>query len=353
MSAIDLIAESAPQIKNTVDAVRKSAMPETDKELILEWLIYLRLNRNLSPNTVENYGQAQLDFAGYLQNLKETDPENEHVDMLSAKPAHADDWHRSMAMKKLKVDTRALRLSGMRQFYRWADYKDLCVNRMHSVVGPKRDQKVPKIYSDRELQGFFASCDRSTDLGLRDYAVLMFFLGTGARRVEAERLTIADLQMSTNVGGVMLDGKGSKERFVAFDSPVVNALNQWLHVREKYANGHNHVFVALNGRTKGEPLGAHGLDGVIGRVAKCSGNVSEGLHRLRSVFATQLYEETRDIELVRVTLGHNDINTTRRYIAISPTARSSRMSAARLRKLTGVDDGQANLPRWLSQKSHS
>lgn len=351
MNAIDLIADSAPQIKNTVDAIRRSPLCSDEKEMLFEWLIYLRLNRNLSPNTVENYGQAQLDFAVYLFELGVDDTNSPICEILTATPAHADDWHKQMAINKLKVETRAMRLSGMRSFYRWADYKELCVSRMHGVVGPKRAQKVPKIYTDRELQEFFQSCDRTKDLGVRDYAVLMFFLGTGARRVEAERLTIADLQMSTKVGGVMLDGKGSKERFVAFDSPVVDALNAWLHIREKYALGHNHVFVALNGRTKGEALGAHGLDGVIGRVAKCSGNESEGLHRLRSVFATQLYEETRDIELVRVTLGHNDINTTRRYIAISPTARSSRMSAARLRKLTGVENEQASLPRWIRSQS--
>lgn len=350
MNAIEMIADSDLGVKNTVAAIRASGIKQTDIDLILEWLVYLRINRNLSPNTIVNYGQAQLDFAVFLHNGGAAVDGCDDIDMVAATPAHADEWHKHLALGKLSVETRALRLSGMRQFYLWADYKGYCVSRMHAVRGPKRGQKIPKLYSDRELQEFFASCDLKTDMGVRDYAVLMFFLGTGARRVEVERLTLNDLQLNVNMGGVRLDGKGSKERMVAFDKPVVDALNAWLHVRAEYANGHDFLFIALNGRTKGEPLGAHGLDGVIGRVAKCSGNVSEGLHRLRAVFATQLYEENRDIELVRVTLGHNDINTTRRYIAISPTARSSRMSAARLRKLTGVDNEQS-LPRWVSQKT--
>lgn len=349
MNPVEMIAESSLGVKNVIASIEGSVLEQGDIDLILEWLVYLRINRNLSPNTIENYGQAQLEFAVFLKNLSLAGDVSREVNMLEAKPLHADDWHKTMAMGNLSVETRSLRLSGMRQFYKWADYKELCVNRMHSVVGPKRDQRLPKIYSDNELQEFFTSCDLKTDLGVRDYAVLMFFLGTGARRIEAERLTIHDFQMNVNVGGVLLDGKGAKERMVAFEKPVVDAINAWLHVRSEYANGHDYMFVALNGRTKGEPLGAHGLDGVIGRVAKCSGNTSEGLHRLRAVFATQMYEETRDIEQVRVTLGHNDINTTRRYIAISPTARSSRMSAARLRKLTGVENEQS-LPRWLSQK---
>lgn len=349
MNAIEMIADSSNGVKTVIANIQRSELDAANIDLILEWLVYLKINRNLSANTIENYGQAQLDFALFLNDSSLAVDADIPITMLKAKPVHADEWHKHLAMNKLKVETRSMKLSGMRQFYKWADYKDLCVSRMHTVVGPKRSQTVPKVYSETELQDFFGSCDLNTDMGIRDYAILMFFLGTGARRIEVERLTLNDFQMNINVGGVLLDGKGSKERMVAFDKPVVEAINAWLHVRSEYANGHDFLFVALNGRTKGEPLGADGLDGVIGRVAKCSGKESEGLHRLRAVFATQLYEETRDIELVRVTLGHNDINTTRRYIAISPTARSSRMSAARLRKLTGEKNEQS-LPRWLSQK---
>lgn len=349
MNAVEMIAEAAPQIKNTVSVIGKSGIDDSDKDLILEWLVYLRINRNLSPNTVANYGTAQIEFAEFLKNLDDS----EAVSMLEAGPRQADEWHKFMAMDRLKEQTRSMRLSGMRSFYKWADYKELCVSRMHTVIGPKRAQPLPRTYTNRELQEFMASCDRSTAMGQRDYAVLMFFVSTGARRCEAEKLCLADVELSTKVGGVMLDGKGAKERFVAFEGPVVEALREWLHTRDELANGHDSVFVAINGRTKGEPLGPDGLDGIIGRVAKCSGNESEGLHKLRTWFATNLYEQTRDIEQVRVTLGHNDINTTRRYIAISPSARSSRMSAATLQQLTGVNDEQTQLPRWINRQSHS
>lgn len=339
MDAISVIAESDSRIGYAVKNIQNCELCDEDKNHLCEWLVYLRINRNLSPSTVHNYGQAMLDFALHLN--------EQDVPLLTAAPSDADEWHKNMAMKKIKIETRSMRLSGMRSFYGWADYKDLLISRMHAVVGPKRDQKLPRIYAPKQLQEFFTSINRKTPMGVRDYAVLMFFLGTGARRCEVEFLKLTELELNTKVGAVMLDGKGSKQRMVSFEQPVVDALREWLLVRDQYECDHDNLFIALNGRTKSQPLGRSGLDEVIGRVAKCSGNISEGLHRLRAVFATQLYEATRDIELVRVTLGHNDINTTRRYIAISPSATRSRMPSATLRKLTGTFENEQTLPRWL------
>ncbi len=339
MDAVDLIAESDDRIRYAVDNIRACELCDEEKGHLLEWLVFMRINRNLSVSTVHNYGQAMLDFALHLKSRE--------VPLILAEPKDADEWHKKMALSKIKIETRSMRLSGMRGFYRWADYKELCITRMHTVVGPKRDTKLPKIYSDKQLREFFTSVDRKKDIGVRDYAVLMFFLGTGARRCEVEKLQLSEIELSAKVGAVLLDGKGGKERMVGFEQPVVDALRAWILIRDKYSCDHEYLFCALNGRTKSQALGRSGLDEVIGRVAKCSGSVSEGLHRLRAVFATQLYEETRDIELVRVTLGHNDINTTRRYIAISPSARRSRMTSATLRKLTGTDTNEQTIPSWL------
>lgn len=350
MNTVELIEQSDEKIKQVVTAIGSADLDPVVSEHLLDWLVFLKVLRNLSASTVRNYGAAMLDFCLFLNELDDDNTGETGVWIFDAKPIHLDEWHKTLALSKMKPATRSMRLSGVRQFYKWADYREFCIDRMHTVVGPKTEDKVPKVYSEKQLQEFFRSCDRNKPMGIRDFAVLMMFLGTGARRMEVETLRLSQLELNTNVGVVLFSGKGAKERTVAFEKPLVDALRAWLHVRDQYNCDHDFVFCGLNGKSIGEPLARSGLDGIIDRVAKCSGNISEGLHRLRSVFATQLYEQTRDIELVRVTLGHNDINTTRRYIAISPSARVTRMSSATLRNLTGLDREQTRLPRWMQQQ---
>jgi len=55
--------------------------------------------------------------------------------------------------------------------------------------------------------------------------------------------------------------------------------------------------------------------------------VGKALHALRATYATAMYDQSGDIRTVQVLLGHNDINTTEQYIAVSQRQLRSRLSA--------------------------
>ena len=61
-------------------------------------------------------------------------------------------------------------------------------------------------------------------------------------------------------------------------------------------------------------------------------------HKLRSTFGTNLYQETGDIYLVADTLGHADVNTTRKHYAAMSDSR--RQEAAKRIQLPDVSKQQ-------------
>ena len=62
-------------------------------------------------------------------------------------------------------------------------------------------------------------------------------------------------------------------------------------------------------------------------------------HKLRSTYATRLYNETEDIYLVADALGHSDVNTTRKhYAAMSDKRRREAAKNVYLPTVTSSDD---------------
>ncbi|HSX64295.1 MAG TPA: site-specific integrase, partial [Pseudoxanthomonas sp.] len=69
-----------------------------------------------------------------------------------------------------------------------------------------------------------------------------------------------------------------------------------------------------------------------------------GIHRFRVTFATQLYDDGADIETIRALMGHESIETTRRYLAVSERARRTRLSADRQHRVLGTKP--TGTPLW-------
>jgi len=73
----------------------------------------------------------------------------------------------------------------------------------------------PITYLEKEeIDTLLQAPDRSSKLGQRDYALLLFLYNSGARASEAVRVAIEDLTWdSAGTGSVKIHGKGRKVRF--------------------------------------------------------------------------------------------------------------------------------------------
>lgn len=312
---------------------------------LVEWVAHLRISRGLSPNTGANYLEAVSAFAEWLNGRGQT------LDRVAARDL--DQWSQELYLAHGEAaHTRHVKLTGVRQFYHWRESDGRGPSPVRTVRSPRREERVPRKFSQAQLAALFATCDRETVMGRRDFAILSFLLATGARRMEVAGLRLGQLEIAERVGAVRFLGKGAQERMVSFDGHTVRALQAWLADRDNIAPlpDPSAVFVSLTNIHRGEPLQAGGLEGVIARAirrAKLKLEPGMALHTIRATYATTMYDATGDIERVRLLLGHKDINTTRRYLAISGRQLRARMPSDFMGEVMGEGGG---LPRYLQNK---
>lgn len=323
---------------------RRRGLRLWDYEQMVGWAAFMCITRGLSHATVANYLDAVGLLAEWL-NARQSGLE-------SVTAGEVEKWLRDLTLvNREKARTRSLKLSAVRQYYAWREMNGDGINPVRSLPGPKREEYAPEKYTTKHLQAMFRSCDVGDPQGLRDLTILMFAHATGARREEIVKLNLQQVTLKTRVGSVLFQGKGSKHRVVGFEGPVVGMLREWMMVRDSlHVVDHDALFVGVGARTRGERLRASGLDRVIDRatIAAKVGGMRCGLHRMRVTFATDMYDAGIDLERIRQLMGHNDINTTRKYISVSNTQLSTRMSSKRQKELLGVDVDE--LPIWFRQR---
>ena len=159
---------------------------------------------------------------------------------------------------------------------------------VRDTAGPKRGRPVAtKIFAAK------------TDL----FAVL-FDLGTGLRVAELCDLKIEEVDLQSQQVFVN-QGKGGKDRIVPLSDALVPVVTAWIGTRRK---GY------LIPRADGRRFSAETMYWRIRRLgARAKIPFQIKVHTLRHAFATRLYEQTRDLRVVQVCLGHESISTTQIY----------------------------------------
>jgi site-specific recombinase XerD len=162
--------------------------------------------------------------------------------------------------------------------------------------------------------------------GPRNAAIIYTLLGTGARAEECARLRVDDVAITPRSGVVRLFGKGDQVRTVPIAPPARERLSTWLIDRaELLATPSRAGLAARVGDAlwvgKRGPLTVDGITDVVLAAATATPDTA-GLkntrpHELRHTYATRLREDGFDLEQIRALLGHDSLDTTRRYFMAS------------------------------------
>lgn len=146
-------------------------------------------------------------------------------------------------------------------------------------------------------------------LRLRDTVVITLLLHTGLRVSEAANLRLADLLLSERKAILTVRaGKGGKQRQVPINSEARRLLEEWLSVRPEV--GSEMLFIGQ----RGEPMQVRSVQLGVARVADLAGLQDVTPHTLRHTFAKSLLDNGVSLEKVAALLGHESLDTTRRYI---------------------------------------
>ncbi len=159
----------------------------------------------------------------------------------------------------------------------------------------------------------------------RDFALLSLFLGTGIRVSECVGMNLQDVDLENNA--FLVTRKGGNQVILYFPPEVAEALADYMAERNGIETlpGHEEaLFLSLQRRR----ITQRAVQNLVKKYAASAAPLKSKIspHKLRSTFATNLYNETGDIYLVADVLGHSSVDTTRKHYADMTDARR-RMAA--------------------------
>ena len=154
----------------------------------------------------------------------------------------------------------------------------------------------------------------------RDFAILSLFLGTGMRVSECVGISLADVDLENNA--VLVTRKGGNQVVLYYPPEVAEALADYLSERLQMEPlpGHEQAFFLSLQRRR---ITQRAVQNLVKKYATVAAPLKPKIspHKLRSTYATNLYQETGDIYLVADVLGHTSVDTTRKHYADMTDAR--------------------------------
>ena len=274
---------------------------------IKDYQSYLRIERGLSKNTIENYGFDIERLCVFLEiNQIEVSP-------LKITEETLQQFIYSVS-KEVNPRSQARIISGLKSFFSYLIFEDYRTdNPLELIESPKTGRKLPDTLLVSEIDALIAAIDLSSNEGERNRAMLETLYGCGLRVSELVALKISDLFFEE--GFIKITGKGNKERFV----PIGNLTQKYIQIYQNDIRVHLKIkkgfedTLFLNRR--GSQLTRAMIFTIIKDLAvRISLNKSISPHTLRHSFATHLLENGADLRSIQLMLGHESITTTEIYV---------------------------------------
>lgn len=277
------------------------------KTYIKEYQHYLKLERGLSQNTIENY---TFDIEKLVLFLSENS--------ISESPLTLSEETVQQFIYKIASEVNARSqsriISGLKSFFSYLVFEDYRADTpMELIEVPKTGRKLPDTLSVEEIDALIQAIDLSTLEGERNRAILETLYSCGLRVSELVNLKISDLFFEE--GFLKITGKGNKQRFVPIGSTTekyISIYKNQIRSQIKVQKGHEDTLF-LNRR--GKQLTRAMIFTIIKDLAsKINLNKIISPHTFRHSFATHLLENGADLRSIQLMLGHESITTTEVYM---------------------------------------
>jgi len=286
---------------------------------------YLRIERGLSKNTIDNYTMDIEKLVFYLEENRITSNPITISDEIVQQFIYE-------ISKAVNPRSQARIISGLRSFFGYLIFEDYrTTNPMELIEIPRVGRKLPDTLSTDEIDSLINAVDLSSKEGERNRAILETLYGCGLRVSELITLKISDLFFDE--GFVKVSGKGDKQRFV----PIGNLTQKYIEIYKNtmrvhlpIQKGHEDTLF-LNRR--GKQLTRAMIFTIIKDLAvKVNLQKTISPHTFRHSFATHLLENGADLRSIQLMLGHESITTTEIYVHLDRKHLSAIINAFHPRK---------------------
>ncbi len=265
------------------------------------------ISRGLSEHTITAYKKDLLQLQEFL--TKYFEDGSVKVDQITR--LFLRDFLRHLSMNDRNNRTLARKATTMKNFFQFCEKNEyLTKNPASNLHIPKFEKKLPKYFSEKEMEELLNIPDLSSKFGIRNRAILELIYSSGLRISEIADCKMGQIDLNEKL--IKIIGKGNKERIIPISSKAKIAIRNYENTREQFRSRFSGEIFFLS--KSGRQLSSNEIREILSRylvlVARTKGYSP---HSIRHSFATHLLARGADLRAVQEMLGHSNLSTTEIY----------------------------------------
>ena len=266
------------------------------KKQIIDFISYLKIERNYAINTQRAYERDLLQLLGFLKAQKISSWQALDTDNLNLFV---------MQLRHNNISSRSIRryLSSIKGLLTYlVNHGELEHNCAVQLRTPKIAQTLPDTLTYDQLL-MMLKPQKTSRFEQRDVCIIEVIYSCGLRVSELVNLNVSDVDLSQGFLSVL--GKGGKMRYTPLGDSAIKAIKCYLH---------KHQASALFVNKSGDRIGVRALQNMIKKRALTAGiKVNVHPHMLRHAAATHFLQSSHDLRSTQEFLGHASIKSTQVY----------------------------------------
>lgn len=281
-------------------------MTEENSLLLEAYRRYLRLELNLTGNSVEAYLTDATKLIDYT--------EDENLTWQQLDYPVLQQFVARLYDVGISARSVARIISGVRSFFRFLLVEGYIESDPSELLeAPKIGVHLPEVLTVEEIDAILDAVGMDSPEGPRNAAMIELLYSCGLRVSELTSLRLSDI--FPDDGYLRVYGKGRKERLVPMSQSAIRAIEIYLATRTVEPKKGEEVYLFLSKR--GKAISRITVFTIVKALAgKADIQKSISPHTFRHSFATHLLEGGAHLEAIRLMLGHADISTTSIYTHI-------------------------------------
>lgn len=282
------------------------------EQAIQDFTYYLKIERGLADNTIQNYRLDILKLTNYLSEF----------DLNISPEAIVEEDIQSFIYtisKLLNERSQARLISGLKSFFDYLIFEGYrTTNPLELIESPRLGRKLPDTLSTKEIDRLINAIDLSHPQGQRNKAIIETLYGCGLRVSELTGLKISHLHFDE--GFIKVVGKGNKERLVPINSYTQKFIELYKDEVRIHQEPKSEFKDILFLNRRGAKLTRAMIFTIVKQLAK-EAHIQKKIspHTFRHSFATHLLENGANLRVIQQMLGHESITTTEIYMHLDKT----------------------------------
>lgn len=281
---------------------------------------YLPDDQGCSPNTIDSYRYAFIQYLEFMEEEKGIRPEKIQIRNLTRESVILFlTWLEKT--RGLQVSSRNYRLAAIKGFihylkYELPEYMEE-YQKILAIPLKKISQKEISYLKTDGVELLIKQIDTSTKNGMRDLVIIMILYTTGIRVSELINIRVKDVSLHDPCT-ILVHGKGNKGRYVPLLKTAVPHMRRYIDMMNYDKEEKLNDFLFINHMNK--QFTRQGISYLLKKYSIKAREIDPSLipedlspHKMRHTTAMELVDAGVDIMYIRDLLGHASVTTTEIY----------------------------------------